>query len=159
MMQSKLNKSSKWRLLVKLLLTIGAIWFIYLKICNHEGLRDYLTQLQTALSQRGSALIILTVFVLMILNWTVEAVKWKFMIDKIEVVKTGRALEAVFSGLTFSFFTPNRIGEYAGRVFHLHSGKRLQATFITIIENGSQLIITMLMGSIASMFYLKDFMD
>lgn len=159
MLQSKLNKSAKWWLLAKLLLTIGALWFIYLKIISHEGSRDYISQLQTAFKQPGSALLILSVFILMMLNWTVEAIKWKYMIDKIEIVKTGRALEAVFSGLTFSFFTPNRIGEYAGRVFHLHTGKRLQATFITIIENISQLMITLITGSIACMIYLKGYME
>jgi hypothetical protein len=68
-------------------------------------------------------------------------------------------LEAVFSGLTISFFTPNRIGEYAGRVFHLKEGKRMQATFITVIENSSQLLITILTGCIASIFYMNNFVE
>ena len=80
------------------------------------------------------------------------------MIDKIESITTGRSLEAVFSGITISFFTPNRIGEYAGRVFHLPQGKRMQATFITVIENSSQLLITILTGSIACIIYLKSYL-
>ena len=75
-----MNKKTLYRIF--LCIAMGAFCFY-----SHVDKQNYLTQLQTALSQRGSALIILTVFVLMILNWTVEAVKWKFMIDKIEVVK------------------------------------------------------------------------
>jgi len=99
------------------------------------------------------------VVVLMILNWLIESMKWKFMITRIETISLGKAFEAVLSGLTVSFFTPNRIGEYAGRVFHLPSGKRMQATFITIIENFSQLLVTLIAGTIASFLFLHDFLN
>ncbi len=157
MLQSKRNISSVWWVLFKLLLTVVALWFVYEKIHNHSDSGNYLSQLNTALHQPDTIFLFVVVFVLMLLNWTIEAIKWKFMVDKIEVVSTGRALEAVFSGITFSFFTPNRIGEYAGRVFHLTAGKRLQATLITIIENASQLIVTIVAGCIASVFYLKEY--
>ena len=158
-LQSKKNKSGKWWLALKLCLALSALWFIYLKVVSHENSADYLTQLKTAVGQPGSASLFFIVFLMMILNWTTEAVKWKFMIGKIEHIKLTRALEAVFSGLTFSFFTPNRIGEYAGRVFHLRQGIRMQATFITVIENSSQLLITLLTGSIASILYMHDYLQ
>ena len=119
----------------------------------------YLQQLQTAFLQPGATLVFIIVFVLMLLNWTIEALKWKYMISKIEKISIGRSLEAVFSGITISFFTPNRIGEYAGRVFHLHKGIRMQATVITVIENSSQLLITILTGSIACIFYMQAYME
>ena len=109
--------------------------------------------------QTGAPWLFFFVFILMIGNWTIEAFKWRSMISKIEHVKLSRSLEAVFSGLTISFFTPNRIGEYAGRVFHLQHGKRMQATLITVIENSSQLIVTVVTGCIASILYLNDYMD
>lgn len=159
MIQSKINKSGKWWLIIKLILALLALWFIYLKVISHEQAGGYFDQLQTAFLQPGAAFFFIIVFVLMLLNWTIEALKWKFMISKIEKVSTGRALEAVFSGITISFFTPNRIGEYAGRVFHLHKGIRMQATLITVIENSSQLLITILTGSIASIFYMQEYME
>jgi hypothetical protein len=157
MLQSKTNKSGKWWLTVKTGLAILALWFIYLKVVRHENSRDYLEQLQTVFAKPASALLFLLVFVLMFVNWTIEAYKWKYMIRKIEAVSTRRSLEAVFSGITISFFTPNRIGEYAGRVFHLQPGIRMQATLVTVIENSSQLLVTLLTGSIASMIYLGDY--
>ncbi len=159
MIQRKLNKSGKWWLAIKIILAVCALWFIYQKVFTHESSKNYLTQLKTALQNPQSAFLFLIVLILMILNWTTESLKWKFMIKKIEEISTVRALEAVFSGLTVSFFTPNRIGEYAGRVFHLKEGKRMQATFITMIENSSQLLITLLAGSIACMFYMSDYME
>jgi hypothetical protein len=158
MLQSKRNISSVWWMVFKLLLTTAALWFVYEKISNHSDSGDYLNQLYIALHKPGTMFSFIVVFVMMLMNWFVEAIKWKLMIDKIETVTIGRSVEAVFSGITFSFFTPNRIGEYAGRVFHLRAGKRLQATMVTIIENISQLIVTMIAGCIASIFYLKDYL-
>lgn len=142
-----------------MLLTAFALLFVYLRIRSHSGSGDYLSQLNTALHQTGTIPLFITVFLMMLLNWWIESVKWKYMLDKVEVITRGRAFEAVFSGITFSFFTPNRIGEYAGRVFHLPPGKRLQATLVTIIENISQLIVTMVAGCLASVFYLKDYIE
>ena len=159
MFQNNKNKSSKWWLLFKLLLAICALLFIFRKVLNHENSSDYLSQLTTAVMQPGAILLFITVFILMVLNWLTEAEKWRFMIAKIESVKLSRSFEAVLSGLTFSFFTPNRIGEYAGRVFHLQQGKRMQATFITVIENSSQLLITILTGTVAFMIYMTGYME
>lgn len=152
------NRSKVW-LIVKICLALTAVWFIYLKVTHHESSGDYINQLLAALSGSEALLLFSVVFVLMLLNWLIEAVKWRYMIKKIEEVSVGRAMEAVFSGLTISFFTPNRIGEYAGRVFHLHKGKRMQATLVTVIENSSQLLVTLLSGSIACIIYMNDYMD
>lgn len=78
---------------------------------------------------------------------------------KIETLSFGRSLEAVFSGLTVSFFTPNRVGEYAGRVFHLSKADRIEATLITVIENYSQLLVTLVTGSLGTIVYLKLFVN
>ena len=77
--------------------------------------------------------VILFVVFLMFVNWLFEAIKWKYMIAKIENISILRSLQAVFSGITVSTFTPNRIGEYGGRVFCLEKGYRIKAVFITIL--------------------------
>ncbi len=158
MLQSNRNKSGKWWLVIKLILVVCSLWFIFKKVFNQESSGDYLTQLKIALSQPDALLLFVIVFILMIVNWTVESLKWRFMIGKIEKISLRTSLEAVYSGLTVSFFTPNRIGEYAGRVFHLREGKRMQATFITVIENSSQLLVTIITGSVACMFYIREYL-
>jgi uncharacterized membrane protein YbhN (UPF0104 family) len=159
MLQNRKNKSSKWWLIIKLLLASCALWFIYRKVISQQSDGDYLSQIKTALLSEGTLSLFIIVFLMMVINWTIEAVKWKFMIRKIEDISLGRSVEAVFSGITISLFTPNRIGEYAGRVFHLHEGKRMQGTIITVIENFSQLLITFITGSIACIFYMNNYLD
>jgi hypothetical protein len=58
-----------------------------------------------------------------------------------------RALKAVLAGVAFAINTPNRIGEYGGRVLYLPEGKRLQSVSLTIIGSYSQLMITLLAGT------------
>ena len=152
--RKKIIPAKVW-LLLKLLLAGCALWFIYYKISSHENSHDYLKQIGFAVRQPKSIVLFFIVILMMMANWTTEAWKWKLMVFKIERISIGRAIEAIFSGITVSFFTPNRIGEYAGRVFHLHEGKRMKATFVTIIENFSQLLVTIITGTIATIIFLK----
>ena len=92
---------------------------------------------------------------MMFLNWLVEALKWRYMISKIENISIMTAYRAIFTGITVSTFTPNRIGEYGGRVFCLEKGDRIKAVFITVLCSMSQLLVTILYGSI-SLFILFD---
>jgi hypothetical protein len=54
----------------------------------------------------------------------------------------------VLSGVSFSVSTPNRVGEYLGRVMYMDAGNKLKTISITIVGSISQLIITLLMGCI-----------
>ncbi len=147
-----------WRAF-KLLIAVIAFWFVYKKISEQKDSEAYFLQLKEALGQSNTMISLILVLVLMFFNWLTEALKWKLMIARIEKISLFRSLEAVCSGLTISIFTPNRIGEYAGRVFHLEKANKIQATLITVVENVSQLIATLLIGSIASIYYFSVFSE
>jgi len=97
--------------------------------------------------------LIIVVF-LMLLNWSIEALKWKVAIRHIQPVSFLRSFIAVLSGVSFSVNTPNRIGEYLGRVLYIDEGNRLRAVSLTIVCSLSQVIITLLAGSIG-LFFLR----
>jgi uncharacterized membrane protein YbhN (UPF0104 family) len=65
----------------------------------------------------------------------------------------GRAVKAVLAGMATGLVTPNRIGEYAGRVLLLEPGKRWEAVSLTFIDRLCQMLITILMGGLALFFY------
>lgn len=89
---------------------------------------------------------IIAVVILMLVNWSIEAVKWKISVRPVQEVGFFRALQAVFSGVSFSVSTPNRMGEYLGRLLYMKEGNRLKTISITIVGSISQLIITLLAG-------------
>ena len=94
---------------------------------------------------------LVAVIALMFVNWSIEAIKWRTSIREIQQVSFIKAFKAVLSGVSFSVSTPNRVGEYLGRVLYMDEGNRMKTISITIVGGISQLIITLLMGGIGLM--------
>lgn len=159
MLQSKKNNSKALWIGLKLLIAFVALWFIYKRVVEKENTEDWWQEARIVISSGANIYCFLLVFLLMLMNWAVEAIKWRSVIQRLESITFWRALEAVFSGITISLFTPNRIGEYAGRVFHLETADRIEATLVTVLENFSQLVITLVFGSVATIFYLHLYSD
>lgn len=145
----KLNKNIKIFINYFLgpLLFVGLSWSIYRQIKQQPGLEQAWHRIRESLD---SPLIwnLVAVILLMFVNWSIEAVKWRLSIREIQQVSFGKALKAILSGVSFSVSTPNRIGEYLGRVLYMDEGNRLKTISITIAGSISQLIITLLMGCI-----------
>jgi hypothetical protein len=88
------------------------------------------------------------VFTLMFVNWGIEARKWQLQIAPLERFSFLKSFKAVLAGCSITMLTPNRIGEYGGRIMYVEEQHRLRAIPLTILGSISQLTITMLMGSI-----------
>ena len=79
---------------------------------------------------------LVAVILLMLVNWSVEAVKWKISIREIQRVSFIKAFKAVLSGVSFSVSMPNRVGEYLGRVMYMDEGNKLKTiSFQDYLEN------------------------
>jgi len=143
-------------LLIKVIIAVISIGFIYHQIFyqQHNAEIDVFT---TRIFDNYINMGLLSgVMLLMLVNWSLESVKWKFLIAKIESISFFRALKAIFSGASVSVFTPNRIGDFGARVFYLDNSDRVQAVFITLVGSISQLVITILFGFLAMSFYMID---
>jgi len=129
------------------LLFIWLSWSIYRQIKNQSDLAAAWSKIKESLNSPLSWNLVM-VFLLMLLNWSLEAIKWKIAIQQIQQVSFFKSFQAVLSGVSFSVSTPNRMGEYLGRLIYMEEGKRLKTIAITITGSMSQLIITLLMGCI-----------
>lgn len=98
---------------------------------------------------------LVAVLLLMLTNWTIETFKWKLAVQKIQKVGFFTAFKAILSGVSFSVTTPNRVGEYLGRVLYMNEGNRLKAISSTITGSISQLIVTLIMG-LAGLMILRS---
>ncbi len=99
--------------------------------------------------------ILITVILLMLLNWGVEAVKWRYLISKREKVSFIKSYTGVLTGITISTCMPNRVGEYLGRVFVLDKADRGEGVLITVIGSISQLLVTIITGLIAGSYLIR----
>ena len=156
-MKAKVGKTLNFLLQIAIILV--AYGFIYKKVfleLDFEGLVGVLTSKS---SEKNFHLFILLAFVLIPLNLGIEAQKWRFLIGKFEHVPFFRALKAVFSGVTVSVFTPNRVGEYFGRVFILKSLHPFKGVLLTFVGSMGQLLATIIMGSLAGMLFLPKLIN
>jgi Lysylphosphatidylglycerol synthase TM region len=90
---------------------------------------------------------LLAVFALMLVNWGLEAHKWQLMIQRLQPMSWYKAFKATLTGTTLAFFTPNRMGEYFGRVLYIQEGKRVKAISLTIVGSMAQLLVTLVIGA------------
>jgi hypothetical protein len=135
-----------------------AFGFIYQKLTHNENLKNFKT-LAANLNYSAVVLVVGVILLLMLANWTIEAVKWKYLLKKIELISLWKSIESVFCGLTWAVFTPNRIGEYGGRVFFLSPRKRVFGVIAMAVGSIGQMVITNIFGAIAILWFLGRFMD
>lgn len=87
-----------------------------------------------------------TVIILAFANWGLEAKKWQVLMRNLEPLKYFVALKGVLSGVTLSLNTPNRMGEYGGRVLYVKDGNRLKSVSLSIAGSMCQLAVTVILG-------------
>ena len=143
----KLNKNIK----IFLNYVLGPLLFAWLsysvfkQIKNQPHLEESWLNIKASFTDTRVGSFIL-VFVLMFINWSLEALKWKISVQSVQPVSFFRSLKAIFSGVSFSITTPNRVGEYFGRMLYMNEGNRLKIISLTILGSMSQLIVTILFG-------------
>ncbi|HEX5001354.1 MAG TPA: lysylphosphatidylglycerol synthase domain-containing protein [Bacteroidia bacterium] len=142
------NRKILWMLL-RIGIAAVSLWFIYGKIADRTGPESLRSVLRFLIHFPDNYLELLMVLLLMPLNWSLESFKWKKLLQPVCAISFAKAIRSVLSGTTIGLFTPNRIGEFAGRVMHLEPQYRIQGTIANIIGSLSQLLITILLGSIA----------
>ena len=143
----RLNKSIKifFNYFLGPLLFAWLLFSIYRQVAAQPQLAQSWQHIRQSLTSY-KIMALVAVLVLMLANWSVEAIKWKLSVSAIHPVSFGQSFKAILSGVSFSVTLPNRIGEYAGRLMFLPEGKRLKAIANTIAGSISQLLITLISG-------------
>jgi uncharacterized membrane protein YbhN (UPF0104 family) len=151
---ARLQKFSFVIPLVKGVVLFLTLYYLYQSLVGQkEGAEDWLSLLLRSWQGEGRGLV-LAVILLIPVNWGLEAWKWRLLARKVEKMPYGRAYRAVMAGLCLGFITPNRVGDYAGRILALRSSKRTEAVGAVFLGRISQMLVTLSAGSL-SLFYLS----
>ncbi|HVS95448.1 MAG TPA: hypothetical protein VHE54_03150 [Puia sp.] len=129
-------------------------WFIYRQVTRQHNWRNSLDQVLKALTGPMQWKLWL-VLALMPLNWGLEARKWQLALRPVGGLRFRDAFKAVFTGAAVACFTPNRMGEYLGRILYIPGGRRMKAIALTIVSSMAQLMITLAMG-LAGVLYVRS---
>src|SRR6185312_2636683 len=133
------------RYVVGPLLGAWLFYSLYQQIRGQPHLRDSLVLMKDAPFGKSSWKFWL-VILLALVNWGIEARKWQVLLKPLQAIGFLRAYRSVLSGLALSLNTPNRMGEYGGRILYVKEGSRLKAISLSIAGSISQLIITLALG-------------
>jgi uncharacterized membrane protein YbhN (UPF0104 family) len=98
--------------------------------------------------------LIIAVMLLMVFNWGLETKKWQILIQNIEPLSLVNAFKSVLAGLSSGLLTPNRVGNFIGRITYVKREYHNQAIINTLVGNLAQFISTILFGFIGVLFLL-----
>lgn len=150
------NKTTKKILLnyiLSPLLMVLLLWLIYRQVTQKD---DFATQWESFKQhfREGNKWLLISVLLMAPVNWMLEAAKWYKLLLKIQPVRYFKALASILTGIAFSMVTPNKIGDFAGRILYVDDKNKLRAAIATLISNLSQTIVTYSFG-IAGLIYFN----
>ena len=137
-------------LLVKLLIVGGAFYFIYNQLANNDKLdwEKFIILFQKNQSVTG----IIFILLLSVLNRFFEILKWQNLVSCLHKISLPEATKQVLGALTAGLFTPNGVGEYAGKALFFEKSKAKKVIFLNLICNGIQMILSVVFGTIGLWF-------
>jgi uncharacterized membrane protein YbhN (UPF0104 family) len=93
--------------------------------------------------------------VLMPFNWLAETQKWYQFVRIYEPeMSRWRAVRAVLAGVSVSLFTPNRVGEYGGRILFVRPENHWKAIIANLVGNFSQFLVLLSAGAIGVLWFI-----
>ena len=132
--------------LVKLLVVVTAFYFIYNQLSTNTKLNW--AQFGVLLQTKATFLNVFFILVLSILNRFLEILKWQNLVSSFKVITVFEAVKQVLASLTGGIFTPNGIGEYAGKALFYPKKDTKKIIFLNLICNGIQMVITIFFGTL-----------
>lgn len=142
-------------LAIKLLIVGGAFYFIYVQLAENPKLEW--KKFQQLMVQNLSFWNILLILFLTFLNRFLEVLKWQNLVEVIRKIPLSEAAKQVLGSLTAGFFTPNGIGEFAGKALFYEKEKAKKVIFLNLISNGIQMILSIVFGIFGLLYFNAQF--
>jgi hypothetical protein len=139
-------------LFIKAILLIASFYYITQKLTTPDAVATF----HSITFSNETSLLLVFCLILMFFNWNLEAMKWKLLIAPYEEISWLQSMQSILAGITISIFTPNRVGEFTGRIFFLKTADRLIASLKSIVGSCIQLSITLIAGMTGIWMYIKN---
>ncbi len=144
--------------LIKIAVVSALAWVIYYQVIARDRAVELWTTFVASLSWAKAGWLIAAIGLIPV-NWAFETLKWKHLIHTFERLSFWKMYKAVLAGVTFSVFTPNRIGEYAGRVLFVKAENNWKAVVATLVGSFSQLLVLLSVGLFGLVYFVWQFLE
>jgi hypothetical protein len=132
--------------IIKLLIVIGAFYFIYDKLTSDKSL-DWEKFWELA-DEKFTFSVVFGLLLMSFTNRFFEILKWRNLVSTIHTISVGEATKQVLGALAAGIFTPNGIGEYAGKALYFKKNQTKKVVFLNLVCNGIQMILTIVFGTV-----------
>jgi len=136
-------KILKWTIFVISLLYVG-----YKILKNEEIINVFIKVIDFS-----NLYILLFLLLLMLLNLSIEAIKFQYLTQKFIKIYYLKAIKAIFLGIGVSVVMPNRTGEFAGRLLVVNKQYRIKTFIATIISGYAQFLTTIIAGTAGIIYF------
>jgi hypothetical protein len=144
-----------WNLVLKSIFGLILIYFLYRQLILNNDLSLSWKHFVDHLEDRMT-IFILACLALMPLNWSLESKKWQLLVLPFEKISFYRSFKAILSGISIALLTPNRIGEYGGRMVMVEAKNNWKAVISTLISSYAQNIWNIGLGLLSAMILLHQ---
>lgn len=145
-------------ILIKSIVVFLLAMIIYQQVVAKDNIHDLWNAFYEQLAWQNIHWVVFALF-LMPINWAFETMKWQQLIKNFETISFGKAYQAIFSGITFSIFTPNRVGEYGGRILMVKPENNWKAVIATLVGSFSQLLVLLTMGWLGLIYFIQHYVE
>jgi NADH:ubiquinone oxidoreductase subunit 3 (subunit A) len=141
-------------ILIKVGVVVAFGWFVTNRITSQNDLSSIW---QTFLVQwnAGPAWMVCLAIALMPCNWLMETIKWRTLMQPGINLSWNRAIAGILSGITLSLFTPNRTGEYGGRILYVDAPFRWRAVIASLTGSFAQNYVYVSFGILALAMFIS----
>jgi Lysylphosphatidylglycerol synthase TM region len=129
-------------------LSIALLFFIYKQLTIQLATIRFAT-----LWHDSNAVYFLLALLLLPINATLEATKWHLLVNSVQKLSFGKSLCSYLAGLAVSVITPNRIGEYPGRLLYLRQKHTLRLISVAVLGITAQLVTLFAFGIVGLVYY------
>ncbi|WP_408733686.1 hypothetical protein [Flavobacterium nakdongensis] len=136
---------------IKLTIVCLAFYFIYSKLSENDQMNW--SQFHSILRSRLSVFWLIILFLFSFGNRFLEILKWQNLASFVSAITIGESCKQVLAALTAGLFTPNGIGEYAGKAMYYKKQNTKKIIFLNLICNGIQMLLAIIFG-LLSLIYL-----
>lgn len=157
-MNSKAKIIKLTETIVKIVIVLLGIWIIYKKIIHNQNITQLWSDIKSSFTSTKHIYLLILTIILVPINIYLEGVKWKIQLKPIENISYYKSFLSIFTGLTAGMFFPNRMGNFLGRIFMMENGDRIKAAMVTIVGGMAQMIATVSVGLIATIFFVNKYL-
>jgi uncharacterized membrane protein YbhN (UPF0104 family) len=140
----KVRKSLLWSVKILAFLLVLYIFIFQLTKISYNDITELTI---------SNVLYIIFAILLVPINWGLEFLKWLYTVKSIDRnVATSQVTQSLLAGISTGFVTPNRLGNFIGRMLYFKGRKSALLILGTLYGNLAQFIASLIFGVVGLLF-------